>query len=170
VAGAVLENLTIQVNMQFDEKTAHLLFQVILLCKGVFAVAEIVAGIGAFFVTQQLMFEFVDRLTGMELLQHDLIANYLYTSVQHFSLSTRNFTAAYLLSHGVIKLWLIVGLLREKIWYYPLAIAVFGLFIVYQLYRFNLTHSPWLIVITVVDVIVIALTWQEYRYLRRVLS
>ena len=42
----------------------------------------------------------------------DLIANYLLTSVDHFSLSTRNFTAAYLLSHGVIKLWLIIGLLR----------------------------------------------------------
>jgi uncharacterized membrane protein len=155
--------------MRFSEKTTHFLFQLTLLCKGVFAVVEMLAGIGAYFVTQRFMFELVARLSEAELLRspHDAIANYLYTSVQHFSPSTRNFTAAYLLSHGVVKLWLIVGLLRGRLWYYPLAIAVFGLFIVYQLYRFNLSHSPWLILITVVDVVVIALTWQEYRYLRR---
>src|SRR4030095_9115044 len=155
--------------MQLNEKTTHLLFQLSLLCKAVFAVAEILAGIGAFFVTQEFVFSLVGRLTRMELCQHphDLIANYLYTSAQHFSLSTRNFTAVYLLSHGVIKLWLIVGLLREKLWYYPLAIAVFGLFVVYQLYRFNLSHSPWLVLITLVDLVVIALTWHEYRYVRR---
>ena len=155
--------------MQLTEKSTHFLFQLSLLCKAVFAVAEILAGIGAYFVTQQLVFRLVDRLTRAELFQHphDPIANYLYASAQHFSLSTRNFTAAYLLSHGVVKLWLIVGLLREKHWYFPLAIAVFGLFIVYQLYRYNLSHSPWLILITLVDLVVIALTRQEYRYVRR---
>jgi uncharacterized membrane protein len=156
--------------MQLPEKTTHFLFQLSLLCKAVFAAAEILAGIGAYFVTQQLVFKLVDRLTRAELFlqhPHDLIANYLYTSAQHFSLSTRNFTAAYLLSHGVVKLWLIVGLLREKHWYFPLAIAVFGLFIVYQLYRFSLSHSLWLVLITLVDLVVIGLTWQEYRYVRR---
>lgn len=154
---------------RFNEKTTHSLFQLTLLGKGALALAEILAGIGAYFVTHQFILKLVDRLTQGELLQHprDLIAHYLFTSAQHFSLSTRNFTAAYLLSHGVVKLWLIVGLLREKLWYYPLAIVVFGLFIVYQLYRFNLSHSPWLVFITVVDVIVIVLTWQEYRYRRR---
>jgi uncharacterized membrane protein len=158
--------------MHLNEKTTHVLFQLSLLCKAVFAAAEILAGIGAFFVTQQFVLRLVEHLTRMELFQHphDLIANYLYASAQHFSLSTRNFTAAYLLSHGVIKLWLIVGLLREKLWYYPLAIAVFGLFVVYQLYRFNLSHSPWLILITLVDVVVIGLTWHEYRYVHRSLS
>jgi len=143
----------------------HRIFQLSLLFKGVFAAAEIVAGISAYFVTQQFLFQLVERLMRKELLEdsRDLIASYLLTSVDHFSLSTRNFTAAYLLSHGVIKLWLIVGLLRGKLWYYPLAIAVFGAFIVYQLYRFTLTHSLWLILITVVDVVVIGLTWQEYR-------
>ena len=143
----------------------HRIFQLSLLFKGVFAAAEIVAGISAYFVTQQFLFKLVERLMRQELLEdsRDVIASYLLTSVEHFSLSTRNFTAAYLLSHGVIKLWLIVGLLRGKSWYYPLAIAVFGAFIVYQLYRFTLTHSLWLILITGVDVVVIALTWQEYR-------
>ena len=74
------------------------------------------------------------------------------------------------MSHGVIKLWLIIGLLRRKLWYYPLAIAVFGLFIVYQLYRYSFTNSVWLLVLSAVDAAVIALTWHEYRYLRSGLS
>jgi uncharacterized membrane protein len=107
-------------------------------------------------------------MTREELLEdpRDFIANYLFQSAQHFSVSARNFTAVYLLSHGVIKLWLIIGLLRQRLGYYPVAISIFGLFIVYQLYRFSLTHSLWLLVITAVDVLVIGLTWHEYRYLR----
>ena len=146
-------------------RDTHLIFQLSLLCKGAFAAMEILAGISAYFVTQQFLFELVERLMREQLLEdrRDLIASYLLTSVDHFSLSTRNFTAAYLLSHGIVKLWLIVGLLRGKLWYYPLAIVVFGLFIVYQVYRFTFSHSPWLVLITVVDLIVIGLTWQEYR-------
>jgi uncharacterized membrane protein len=151
-----------------DEKNIHLAFEVSLFLKGVFAVAEIVTGIGVYFVTQQFIFRVVERITRAELLEdpRDAVANYLFQSAQHFSVSTRNFTALYLLSHGVIKLWLIIGLLRARLSYYPVAMAVFGLFIVYQLYRFSTTHSPWLLLITVVDVVVIGLTWHEYRYLR----
>lgn len=45
--------------------------------------------------------------------------------------------------------------------------AVFGLFIVYQVYRFSATHSLWLLLITAVDVLVICLSWHEYHYLKR---
>lgn len=150
-----------------EERYVHLAFEVSLVLKAVFAVAETVAGIGAYFVTQQFLFRLVERITREELLEdpRDLIANYLFQSAQNFSVSTRNFTAVYLLTHGVVKLWLIIGLLRQRLWYYPVAIAIFGLFIVYQLYRFSLTHSIWLVLITAVDLFVIALTWHEYRYL-----
>ena len=152
-----------------EEKNLHLAFEVSLFLKGLFAAAEVLTGIGVYFVTQQFIFRLVERITREELLEdpRDWVANYLFQSAQHFSVSTRNFTAFYLLSHGVIKLWLIIGLLRAKVLYYPIAIAVFALFIVYQLYRFNATHSLWLLLITAVDILVIGLTWQEYRYLRR---
>jgi uncharacterized membrane protein len=152
-----------------EGKNIHLAFKISLVMKGAFAVAEIVTGIGAYFVTQQFLFRLAEYITREELLEdpRDLIANYLFQSAQHFSVSTRNFTAVYLLSHGAIKLWLITGLLRAKVSYYPIAIAVFGLFIVYQLYRFSATHSLWLLLLTAVDVLVIGLTWQELHTLRR---
>ena len=123
------------------------------------------------FVTKDFLLKTVSVLTQEELAEdpRDLIANYLLHSAQNLSIGTQLFVALYLLGHGSIKLWLIIGLLRQKLWYYPTAILVFGLFIVYQLYRFNFTHSVWLLLITLVDVIVIALTWHEYKYLRRLL-
>src|SRR6516164_8224406 len=93
----------------FEEESIHLAFRVSLVLKAAFAVGEILAGIGVYFVTQQHVFKLVERITREELLEdpRDFIANYLFQSAQHFSVSTRNFTTFYLLSHGVIKLWLI---------------------------------------------------------------
>ena len=92
--------------------------------------------------------------------------NFLIQSVQKFSVSTQLFTSIYLLGHGIIKTVLIAGLLREKLGYYPAAIVVFVLFVVYQMYIYSFTHSIWLLLITVLDIVVIWLTWREYRYMR----
>ena len=94
------------------------------------------------------------------------MANFLLHTVQHLSVGTQQFAAIYLLGHGAIKLWLIAGLLRERLGYFPVSIGVFGLFIAYQLYRCTITHSVWLLLMTALDGVVIALTWHEYRYLR----
>lgn len=152
----------------FDEHFVHLVFQVSLWIKALFALIEIGGGLVAFFVSREWLIEMANVITQGELVEdpHDLIANYLLKTVHDLSLSTQHFTAYYLLSHGILKLWLIAGLLRERLWYYPTALVVFSLFIVYQLYRFDHTHSLWLLLLTGVDLIVIALTWHEYRYLK----
>jgi uncharacterized membrane protein len=150
------------------EKNIHLAFEISLFLKGLFALGQIMGGIIAFFVTKEFLLKAASILTQEELLEdpRDLVANFLLRSTQNLSVSTQRFMALYLLAHGSVKLWLIVGLLREKLWYYPTAIVVFSLFIFYQLYRFTFTHSLWLVLITAIDVIVIALTWHEYKYLR----
>jgi len=71
--------------------------------------------------------------------------------------------AIYLLSHGVVKMFAVIALLKNKIWGYPLSIVVFVGFIVYQLHRFTLTKGISLIALTVFDLIVIGLIWLEYR-------
>lgn len=151
----------------WTEENIHLVFEVSLWLKGVDAFFEIIAGIFTYFVSKQLLVGFVLRVTQEEFAEdpHDVVANFLLHMVQHFSVGAQSFLAIYLLAHGVIKLWLIIGLLRKKLWYYPVALVVFALFIVYQLYRYSFTHSVWLLLITALDVIVIVLTWHEYRYL-----
>lgn len=151
-----------------DEKNIHLAFELGLWFKAIFAVSEIAAGAATWFVPQRLFLTLVLWVTKDEFAEdpHDLVANFLLHSVQHISVDAQTFAAVYLLGHGAIKLWLIVGLLRERLWYYPASIVIFGLFIVYQIYRFAFTHSIWLLLFTLLDVAIIALTWHEYRHLR----
>lgn len=151
-----------------DHKKIHLFFEFSLWLKGIFALSEIAAGFAAYFVPRHLFLDLVFWVTKDEFAEdpHDLVANFLLHTVQHISVGTQKFAAVYLLAHGVVKLWLIVGLLREKLWYFPVSIAVFGLFIVYQAYRYTFTHSVWLLLITVLDIVIIVITWHEYRYLR----
>jgi uncharacterized membrane protein len=152
----------------WDHGTVHRLFEASLWLKGAFALAEIIAGIGAYFVSQQLLLSAVVWVTQEEFVldPNDVIADYFLHTIQNLSIGTQKFAALYLLAHGIAKLWLVIGLLREKLWYYPVAMIVFALFIAYQCYRYTLTHSVWLLLITVLDLIVVELTWHEYRHLR----
>lgn len=153
----------------FHEKNLRLAFQISLIIKGVFALLEIFGGIAAYFVSQQFLLSLILAVGSQELTEDpgDVVVRYLLETAHNFSLSTQYFTSIYLLSHGVIKAVLIVGLVRERLWYYPAAIVVFVTFIVYQLYRFSHTHSISLLLITLLDIVVIWLTWHEYRYLQR---
>lgn len=152
-----------------DERVIHRLFVASLWLKGALALIEILGGIAAYFVTQSYLVGLANAITQGELKEdpHDLVAGYLLHAAQSLSVSTQHFVAVYLFGHGAIKLWLIVGLLRRRLWYYPTAMIIFGLFIAYQLYRFYFTHSAWLVAVTFVDAIVIALAWHEYRYIKR---
>jgi uncharacterized membrane protein len=68
----------------------------------------------------------------------------------------------YLLTHGLVKAALCVLLWMNKLWAYPLAIAVFSAFSVYQVYRYSHTHSTFLLLLTAFDVAIVYLTWEEY--------
>lgn len=150
-----------------DEQKVRLVFEWSLWFKAIFAVSEVAAGAATYFVPQRLFLTLVLWVTKDEFAEdpHDLVANFLLHAVQHLSVDAQNFAAIYLVGHGVIKLWLIVGLLRKRLWYFPVSVMVFGLFIGYQIYRFTFTHSVWLLLVTALDIVIIVLTWHEYRYL-----
>ena len=103
------------------------------------------------------------------LLQHDLsrdpqdwIAVHLLHAAAKASEANSAFASFFLLSHGVTKIALVFGLWMKKLWAYPLTIAVFAAFCVYQAYRYTLTHSPWMLILTILDLTLIWLTWEQY--------
>ena len=112
---------------------------------------------------------FVNAITQDELIQdpNDFVATHLLTMAHNFSVQTQHFYAFYLLSHGLVKVALVVGLLREKLWTYPASLIVLALFVLYQVYRFSYTHGPGLIVLTLFDIVVMGLIWHEYGLMRR---
>ncbi len=154
--------------MLIKEKNIHRFFEISVFLKGLHALLETIGGIFLYFISTQTITLWIVKLTQEELNEdpNDYIAHYLRQSSSHLSIGTKFFAAFYLLSHGVIKLFLVVGLLRGKHWAYPTSLAVLGLFIIYQLYRFTFTHSLSLIALTIFDLIVMWLIWQEYKLIR----
>jgi uncharacterized membrane protein len=152
-----------------NERRIHQTFEISVLLKGAHALIECIGGLVLAFVSTSTIASVVNALTQEELIKDpkDFVAAHLLGLAQNFSVSTQHFYAFYLLSHGVTKLFLVIGLLRNKLWAYPASLVVLGLFIVYQLYRFSYTHGVGLIVLTVFDIIVMGLIWHEYRLIRR---
>ena len=158
--------------MRLDEHRIHQLFQLSVLLKGAHALVECAGGVLLAIVSTQTVVGWVDWLTQDELSEdpNDFVAAHLSAMAQHFTVSTKNFYVFYLVSHGLVKVVLVAGLLMEKLWAYPASLVALSLFILYQVYRFSFTHSLGLVALTVFDIIVIVLIWHEYRVVRRHLA
>lgn len=151
------------------EKRIHQIFQLSVIAKGLHALAEIVGGLALYLFSTQAIVSAINRFSHDQLVgdPDDWIANHLLDFARGFSVEMHHFYAFYLLSHGIVKSVLVIGLLREKLWAYPASFVVFGLFIAYQLYRYSYTHDSGLILLSIFDLFVIALAVHEYRLLRK---
>lgn len=154
---------------RLEERRVHQLFELSVLLKGAHAVIECIGGILLALTSQATIVATVAYLTQEELSddRSDLVATHVLNWAQNLSIATEHFYAFYLLSHGIVKLGLVAGLLMKKVWAYPASLAVMSLFIAYQIYRYSYTHSVGLIALTVFDLVVLWLIWHEYRLLRR---
>ena len=152
-----------------NERRIHQIFEVSVLLKGTHALIECIGGLALAFISSGTISTLVNTLTQEELIEDpdDFVAMHLRVLAQNLSVSSRHFYAFYLLSHGSVKIFLVIGLLKNKLWSYPASLAVMSLFIAYQLYRFIYTRSLGLIVLTVFDLLVMVLVSHEYRLLRR---
>ena len=152
-----------------SEHRIHQLFEIGVWLKGAHALIECVGGVLLYIVTTDTIASWVNAVTQDELIQdpNDFIAGHLSQMASQFSVASKEFYAFYLLSHGLIKLLLVIGLIRGKLWSYPASLAALGAFMVYQVYRYSYTHSFGLIVLTVFDAVVMWLIWQEWQAVRR---
>ena len=150
----------------------HQAFEVGLFLKGLFATAECLLGVSLFFVANQSIQNAVRILTAQEIVEDpsDLLARFLMGAAQSLSLDAQSFYALYLVSHGGVKLGVVLLLLRGYMWAYPLAVAVLSGFIVYQIHRYLLEPGLALILLSLLDVVVIILTLIEYRSRRRAIT
>jgi uncharacterized membrane protein len=143
-------------------------FRIGAVAKGVDGLIEFAGGILLLFADRGQLHILAQILTRHELAEDpgDVVAGFLLRATRHLSADTRIFGAIYLLVHGAVKAGLVAGLLSRARWTYPAAIGTFLLFVGYQVYRLALSSSPLLLGLTVVDIVVIALTWLEYGRLK----
>jgi len=147
----------------------HDTFRAGITLKGIDGILEAIGAVLLWFVRPSSL-----SALSIVLFEHDLPLDrhdFIATHVLHLSESLANggktFACIYLLSHGITKAALVTALWFDKMWAYPLTIAVFSIFSCYQIYRFTHTHSIVLAVVTVFDILIICLTWSEYRTQRK---
>jgi uncharacterized membrane protein len=144
----------------------HESFEVGIAIKGFDGLMEVLGGAIILFMKPAEMNELVRKICEHLLARapHSSVAIHMFNASQNMTSSSARFAALYLLSHGLVKVLLVTCLWMNKLWAYPMTIGVFGAFAMYQVFRFMHTHSWALIVLTIFDVLIILLTWNEYRH------
>jgi uncharacterized membrane protein len=141
-------------------------FRIGLFLKGLNGLLETMGGILLLIIEPEQISRFVQWLTQGELSQdpNDFIANHILKSSEHLTGHSLLFGSLYLLSHGIVKLILVIEVLRDHLWAYKALIVVTGLFIIYQLYSLIFVKVTFsFIFLTIFDAIIIYLTQKEYR-------
>jgi uncharacterized membrane protein len=154
------------------ERVLDLVFLGGVLLKGLDGLAELVGGFVLLVMTPGQLQGAVRGGFARELAEdpHDVLANLLLHGAAHLSTGTARFLAAYLLLHGVVKIVIVAALLRGSLRVYPWAIAALCAFLAFQVYELVVNPGVGVAVLTLVDALVIALTWREWRHGRTLRS
>lgn len=136
-----------------------------LLIKGIDGFFELVGGLLLWLVPKDAVGRITKDLTQNQLDKnpHDFIATHILHLGQSIMHGHNGFAIAFLLTHGVIKLGLVIALLRNKLWAYPWALVILGLFLVYQVYSFVIHPTFGMGYLSVLDAIIIWLVWREWH-------
>ncbi len=154
--------------MKLKEQHLHFLFNIGVVLKGLDGALEALSGAALCFTSTTRLRHLVDWLTQGELQEdpNDFIANHLVGFFHHLSVNTEHFAAVYLITYGVTKVGLVIGLLRGKLWAYPSALIILGLFLCYQIYRFSYNHSVGLAFVSLLDLAILVVIWRDYQFVK----
>ncbi len=146
----------------------HEAFELSLLFKTLFALSELISGLGVYLIPPGRVMDVARWITGRELLEdpNDFVASHLLDLAASYSIGTQQFWAIYLVGHAVIKLAVVTGLILRIRWTYPASIWVLFGFIAYQIERYIKTQSSMMIFLTLFDLVVIWLIWHEYKVMK----
>ncbi|MBZ9688867.1 DUF2127 domain-containing protein [Clostridium estertheticum] len=155
-------------NNILNKRNIHASFHIGLIVKSLYDIGEVLCGILLIFLTPERMSKLITFISKNELYEdpNDFIMNYLVSFSHVFSISMQHFTSFYLLTHGTVKILILILLWRKKIWAYPMSCVIFMAFIVIQMQHFIQTHSIMLLALTLIDVVMIVLTILEYRNIK----
>jgi len=136
--------------------------------KAISALAEFAGGLILSILTHNRLNQLIWMIAAPELREDpkDIVMNYLLKLGQSFSLTSQHSISVYMLLHGITKFVAIFLLWKKKIWAYPLATIVFGIFIIYEFYSYLSSHSILMLLIIFVDIIIVLMIILEYRHLK----
>ena len=150
------------------EAVLRRVFRLSLFLKAAHSVVELIGGVMLYAASGDAILRVTRALTRHELLEHpdDLVARALLRAGEILALEQKAAATVYLLSHGLVEIFLVVMILLNRIWAYPLYMIALGVLILYQCYQLTLDFWPLLALLTLWDVAVVCLTWHEFRVRR----
>lgn len=136
--------------------------------KAIDALIEFIGGVLLLILSHDLLNQLIQLIALPELEENpnDALMNYFITLGQNLSISSQHSVAIYILLHGAAKLVVIWLLLEKKLWAYPIAAAIFGVFIIYEIYSLMHSQSVLLMLFIMLDVVMIVMIILEYNHLK----
>lgn len=97
----------------------------------------------------------------------ELLAHWAGRLSESIGTSAMTLVIVFLISHGIVKLVLVYCLLRDYRWVFRPALAILGLFAVYQLIVLISAPTVGKAVLLLLDVVIVWLVWAEWRSVQR---
>ena len=138
------------------DKVLHSAFFATVILNGLIAIADIFAG---------LFFIFERQIAAILYGYHYPLANLVRAVLATLMAQNQLMGILYFFAHGVVKLFLVWGLLTNRLWAYPCSIIFLGAFSIYQLYELFITFSFFTLLLIIVNAVTIFFIAREYRSL-----
>ena len=147
----------------------HKVFQIGLILKGANAIIELAGGAVLLYFPTGAIRDLVSRVfASIPILStNSLVKNLVIAFNNHLTPDGQAFGAWYLLSHGIIKIMVVICLLRGWFWAYPVGIVVFIGFMVFQTWEYFIGSHSWMfLALDAFDAFLIWLTILEWRHFK----
>ena len=140
-------------------------YEIGIIIKGIDGTLELIGGALVLALSPSAINGITKFLTENALQQDpdNLIATHIAKFGHHLASGHNIFAAAFLLTHGLVKVVLVVCLLLNKHWAYPWALGILGLFLVYQGYQLITAPTFGMAFLTVLDIVIIGLIYREWQ-------
>lgn len=151
--------------VSLGSRLTDLVFLLGVLAKGIDGVAELIGGVIMLVISPSQLKHTASVLTAKELSEDpdDLLANLIVHGATHLQTQSDLFIGLFLLLHGLVKIAIVTALVLGSRRVYPWAIGALLLFLVYQGYEIIVAPSPFMIALTLLDIVIVVLTWREWR-------
>ena len=166
IGGAAIDENAIPKIMKKSHKSfLHHAFRLTILIKGVDGILDMAGSAILYLSGPNSISKIVPMLVRGELIEDpkDIIGNYLLNASQGILPSTHLFIVVYLAVHGLAKIGIASALSSNNHKAYRTAEILLIFFICYQIYRFGHTQSITLLMLSLVDILILALAESEYR-------
>jgi len=143
-------------------------YEIGIILKGIDGVLELLGAIGLLFIPLRFFRSFSQWITETEAgsSHHGFISTHISRFGEELAKGHHTFAVLFLLTHGLVKVVLVVCLLQNKRWAYPFGLVALTLFLAYQLYEMAIHPTFGMGFLTVLDAVIIWLVWREWQQVK----